>query len=82
MQFMQKMPICDRDAVSVGFAASPRGLHRKKQPQLLLTKILLAMKLTGFFMVLGLLGASAKSVSQTVSFTGKNVAIAKVFLKR
>ncbi|MRG48316.1 SusC/RagA family TonB-linked outer membrane protein [Chitinophaga sp. SYP-B3965] len=79
MQFMQKMPICDRDAVSVGLAASPRGLHRKKQPQLLLTKILLAMKLTGFFMVLGLLGASAKSVSQTVSFTGKNVAIAKVF---
>lgn len=81
MQFMQKMPICDRDSLPVARAASPRELYRIRQPQafLVLTKILLAMKLTVLFLMAGLLHASAEGVSQTVSFSGRNVAITKVF---
>ncbi|HYE54556.1 MAG TPA: SusC/RagA family TonB-linked outer membrane protein [Chitinophagaceae bacterium] len=37
------------------------------------------MKLTLLFMIAGLLNAQAKSFSQTVTFSGKNVAITKVF---
>ncbi|MEI9959543.1 MAG: carboxypeptidase-like regulatory domain-containing protein [Ferruginibacter sp.] len=37
------------------------------------------MKLTIFFMMLGLLSANAKSGAQTVTFSGKNVPLATVF---
>src|SRR5688572_22743567 len=44
-----------------------------------LKKTLLIMKLTVFFLGLGLLTAHAESHSQTVTFSGKNVTIAKLF---
>jgi TonB-linked SusC/RagA family outer membrane protein len=44
-----------------------------------LTKPLLVMKLTILFLIAGLLNVQAKSYSQTVTFSGKNVAITKVF---
>lgn len=44
-----------------------------------LKKTLLIMKLTVLFLGLGLLTAHAESHSQTVTFTGKNVTIAKLF---
>lgn len=43
------------------------------------TKTLFVMKLTVFFLIAGLLNAQAKSYSQTMTFSGKNVAITKVF---
>jgi TonB-linked SusC/RagA family outer membrane protein len=49
------------------------------QPLRYLTKTLLIMKLTIFFIVLGLLNANAKTTAQTVTFSGKNVALVKVF---
>lgn len=45
----------------------------------LLTKTLLVMKLTLLFLIAGLLNAHAKSYAQHVTFSGKNVAITKVF---
>src|ERR1700761_4992237 len=44
-----------------------------------LTKILLVMKLTIALLVVGLLSAHAKTFSQTVTFSGKNVTMDKVF---
>jgi TonB-linked SusC/RagA family outer membrane protein len=45
----------------------------------LLTKLLLVMKLTIALLVVGLLNANAKSFSQTVTFSGKNVGLDKIF---
>src|ERR1700743_1038243 len=44
-----------------------------------ITKILLVMKLTIVLLVVGLLNANAKTLSQTVTFSGTNVALDKVF---
>lgn len=44
-----------------------------------ITKTLLVMKLTIFFLLISLLNVSAKGVSQTVNFSGENVAISSVF---
>ncbi len=44
-----------------------------------ITKILLVMKLTIALLVVGLLNANAKTFSQTVTFSGTNVALDKVF---
>lgn len=44
-----------------------------------LTKTILVMKLIILFLTLGFLQLSAKSVSQTVSFTGRDVPLEKVF---
>lgn len=45
----------------------------------LITKTLFVMKLTIFFLIAGLLNAQANSYAQTVTFSGKNVAITRVF---
>jgi TonB-linked SusC/RagA family outer membrane protein len=45
----------------------------------LITKTLFVMKLTMFFLIAGLLNAQANTWAQTVTFSGKNVAITKVF---
>lgn len=78
---MQKTALCNRNAVVVQFLVASSGQPLKKPPQSLrfLTKTLLIMKLTIFFLGLGLLNAHAKGFSQTVTFSGKNVTIAKVF---
>lgn len=54
---------------------------RKKPPQQLrlLTKTLLVMKLTFILLVVGLLRSQAEGYAQTVTFSGKNVGIEKVF---
>ena len=44
-----------------------------------LTKTSLAMKLTIFFLTAALMNVSANGVSQSVTFSGKNVALQKVF---
>jgi TonB-linked SusC/RagA family outer membrane protein len=46
-----------------------------------LKPILLGMKLTAVFLLTALLNVSAKSFSQNVSFSGKNVPIEKVFVE-
>lgn len=43
------------------------------------TKILLVMKLTLALLIVGLLNANARSFSQTVTYTGKNVTLDKLF---
>lgn len=43
------------------------------------TKILLVMKLTAFLLLVGLLSVQATAVSQTVSLTGTNIPLKKVF---
>src|SRR5688572_27390090 len=42
-------------------------------------KLLLAMKLTAFFLVLSLLKVSAEGLSQSVSFSGRNVTLKEAF---
>lgn len=42
-------------------------------------QIFIAMKLVMVFMILGFLQASAKSTAQTVSISGKNMTLEKVF---
>ena len=44
-----------------------------------LTKLLLVMKLTIALLVVGILSANARTFSQTVTFSGKNVLLDKVF---
>jgi TonB-linked SusC/RagA family outer membrane protein len=53
----------------------------KKPPQLFwfITKMLLVMKLTVLFLVMGLVNIHAEGLSQKVSFSGTNVPLAKVF---
>lgn len=80
---MQKTALCDRNAV-VSYLHSAAVFFRrpvKKSPRRfrLITKTLLVMKLTLIFLVAGLLQVQAKSYSQTVTFSGRNVAITKVF---
>lgn len=57
------------------------ALCRRKPPSLLpfLTKTLLVMKLTILLIVLGLFEARAEGYAQTITFSGKNVTITKVF---
>ncbi len=80
---MQKTALCGRNAVYLcfPFAALSIGRPLNKTPRQfrLVTKTLLVMKLTLLFIIAGLLNAQAKSFSQTVTFSGKNVAITKVF---
>ncbi len=67
---MQKTAFRKRAAV---IAPQPRQSLR------LLTKTLLVMKLTILFLAFGILNAQAKTYSQTVTFSGKNVSLVKVF---
>lgn len=78
---MQKTALCNRDAVVVPFMAPYAGQLFKQPPgsSRFFTKTLLVMKLTIMFLALGLLSARAEGLSQTVTFSGKNVALAKVF---
>jgi TonB-linked SusC/RagA family outer membrane protein len=78
---MKKEPICNRDAVAFALVASRGEQCKEKPPQKLLslTKMLVVMKLTVFLLILGLLDAHAKGVSQTINFSGKNVPLEKVF---
>ena len=61
---MQINAICNR----------PAWLRRRY-----ITKTLLVMKLTSIFLLVACLQVSARSWSQTVSFSGKNVSLEKVF---
>ena len=76
---MLKTALCSRDGVTV-LSLSTHSLRRKPpQPFRLRTKMLLIMKLTVLFLVLGLFSANAKGLSQTISFSGKKVSINSVF---
>jgi len=77
---MLKTALCNRPA-GVFQAMVNSNLPSKNMPQplRLFTKTLQIMKLTIFFMMLGLLSANAKSMAQTVTFSGKNVTLATVF---
>ncbi len=78
---MQKIAHCNRRAVLVPLPAEAlvhsAGKHRQRLR--VLTKTLLVMKLTIFFLALGMLGARAEAYSQTITFSGKNVSIVQVF---
>jgi TonB-linked SusC/RagA family outer membrane protein len=80
---MQKNALCDPNAVVLRLslrAANP-GSKTRLLPQRfrLLTKTLLIMKFFILFMMAGLLKVQANGYAQTVTFSGKNVAITRVF---
>src|ERR1044072_6235630 len=78
---MQKNAHCTHGAAKV-LRPAERHMHsagRPRQRLRALTKTLLVMKLTIIFLALSVLGAQAKTFSQTVTFSGKNVSIAQVF---
>jgi TonB-linked SusC/RagA family outer membrane protein len=78
---MPKTAICNRNAVVFQSMVDPFNQPAKMKLLLLRfsTKTLLIMKLIIFFMLLGLFSANAKSNAQTVTFSGKNVTLIKVF---
>lgn len=80
---MQKTALCNRNAGVTGLLAATdrlqKPLNGSPQSPRLLTKMLLVMKLFVVFMMAGLLQAQAHTNAQTVSYTGRNVAITKVF---
>ena len=79
---MQKTALCNHTAVVVPFMVASSGQPlKKKLPQSFrfITKMLLIMRLTILFITLGLLTARADGLSQTISFSGKNVSLAKIF---
>lgn len=78
---MQKNAHCTHGAAKV-LRPAERHMHsagRPRQRLRALTKTLLVMKLTILFLAFSVLGAQAKTFSQTVTFSGKNVTIAQVF---
>src|SRR5690349_10000482 len=78
---MQKNAHCARSMSGARLPAERCMLSAGKcrQPLRALTKTLLVMKLTIIFLALSILSAQAKTFSQTVTFSGKNVSIAQVF---
>src|SRR5215831_3440826 len=78
---MQKTALCNRRAKVIQLATSTFNPEPRKQPKRsrLMTKTLLIMKLTVLFLALGLFSANATGLSQTVTFSGKNVKLTKVF---
>ncbi len=88
---MQKTALCNRDTVA-GLSLcvalfSGKTANKKSQTLRLLTqtcpggliRALIVMKLTVIFLLAGLLNARAEGYSQTISFSGRNVAITNVF---
>ena len=80
---MQKTALCDR-ITAFGNPPDARysrsgSLGQKPPSRRFLTKMLLIMKLFIVFMMAGLLQVQAKTYSQTITFSGKNVAITRVF---
>lgn len=67
-----EITLCHR---SVG----PRFFYGRQQPLRCITKTLLVMKLTILFLTVAFLNVSAKGVSQTVSISGKDMSLKKVF---
>ena len=78
---MQKTALCNRGAVvdQLNVVCENSLIKKPPQPLRLLTKMLLIMKLTILFFALGLFSAHAEGLSQTVTFSGKNIALTKVF---
>lgn len=68
---MLKSAICSRGGMVVP--------EKPPQPPRLLTKMLLVMRMTVLFLVVGLVNIHANGLSQKVSFSGTNVPLAKVF---
>lgn len=78
MQFMQKTAICNRLNPSLSADASTG--HLLKPPAFRLpTKMLRIMRLTTFLLLAFCLHVTAKTSSQTISFSGQNVSLKKVF---
>jgi TonB-linked SusC/RagA family outer membrane protein len=80
---MEKIALCNRNAVPflfppVSFFKSVVGRHL--QLLRLPTKTLLIMKLTILFLAIGLVNARAEGLAQTVTFSGKNIPLVKVFV--
>ena len=80
---MQKNALCEWNDVVKAFGYKIDILKTPviKKPQLFrfLTKTLLVMKLILLFLTTGLLSANARTFSQTITYTGKNVNIMTVF---
>ncbi len=81
---MQKTALCNRDTVAL--LSGKTGNTMSQTPRLVtqtcpdgLIRALLVMKLTVIFLLAGLLNARAEGYSQTISFSGRNVAITNVF---
>lgn len=76
---MQKTVLCDRNTGVAFMAVSPAQPLKPPRSYRSFFKMLLIMKLTIFFLVLGLCSARADGYTQTITFSGKNVPLAKVF---
>jgi TonB-linked SusC/RagA family outer membrane protein len=80
---MQKPDLYDRNTVAPGSLLASKvpckQVEESPQQFRLLTKTLLVMKLTLLFLIAGLFHAQAETFSQTITFSGKRVAITKVF---
>lgn len=76
---MQLKAFCNQTA-EVPFLPGHRSTDREVRGQhWFLTKTLRVMRLTAFFLMAFCLHVSARGVSQTVTFSGKNVTLEKVF---
>ena len=86
---MQKTALCSWNAIAISLVrlTQKKPISDSLQLPWLLAKTcpaglrgaLLIMKLTIAFLLLGLLAASANGLSQTVTFSGKNTKLTKVF---
>src|SRR5690606_37197779 len=80
---MQKTALCNRNAATYPAQCvalfSGKTAGKKAQSFRLITQTLLVMKLILIFLLAGLLRSNASGFSQTVSFSGKNVAVTNVF---
>ncbi len=78
---MQKTAHSNRRTAEM-LVSEKRSAHsawKPRWPRRVLTKTLIVMKLTIVFLALGMLHARAEGFGQTITFSGKNVTLAKIF---
>ncbi len=78
---MQKTAYSNRRTAEmpVSEKRSAQSAWKPRWPRRVLTKTLIVMKLTIVFLALGMLHARAEGFGQTITFSGKNVSLAKIF---
>ncbi|MBO9632650.1 MAG: SusC/RagA family TonB-linked outer membrane protein [Chitinophagaceae bacterium] len=75
---MQKTAFCTRDVVASPNPVDPPGIERGRH-RLIQKPILIAMKLTALLLLIGSLHLGATTHSQTITYEGRDVPLAKLF---
>jgi len=82
LQFMQKSPFCNQGFIPSRLLLPVRGVDEKRKTRTFRIpwkKSLLIMKLTGILLLAFCLQLSAKSIAQSVTYSGQNIPLKQIF---